>query len=67
MHRDINQIASHKFDLLVIGGGINGAAISYLAADNGLSVAAECEQLDALPLQGSYQRWVQAMVGRSNG
>lgn len=39
MIRDINQIAKHKFDLLVVGGGINGAAISYLAADNGLSVA----------------------------
>ena len=39
MFRDIQQIAKHKFDLLVVGGGINGAAIAYLAAENGLSVA----------------------------
>ena len=39
MIRDCSQISNHKFDLLVVGGGINGAAISYLAAENGLSVA----------------------------
>ncbi len=39
MIRDISQINRHKFDILVVGGGINGAAIAYLAADNGLSVA----------------------------
>lgn len=39
MIRDIGQISRHKFDILVVGGGINGAAIAYLAADNGLSVA----------------------------
>ena len=39
MIRDISKISNHKFDILVVGGGINGAAIAYLAADNGLSVA----------------------------
>jgi glycerol-3-phosphate dehydrogenase len=39
MIRDIQQLAKHKFDLLVVGGGINGAAIASMAADNGLSVA----------------------------
>ncbi len=39
MIRDIQQLTRHKFDLLVVGGGINGAAISYMAADNGLNVA----------------------------
>lgn len=39
MIRDISLINRHKFDLLVVGGGINGAAIAYQAADNGLSVA----------------------------
>lgn len=39
MIRDISLINKHKFDLLVVGGGINGAAIAYQAADNGLSVA----------------------------
>lgn len=39
MIRDISQISRNKFDLLVVGGGINGAAIAYLGADNGLSVA----------------------------
>lgn len=39
MIRDISYISRHKFDILVVGGGINGAAIAYLAAENGLSVA----------------------------
>jgi glycerol-3-phosphate dehydrogenase len=30
---------SKHYDILVIGGGINGAAIAHVAADNGLSVA----------------------------
>jgi glycerol-3-phosphate dehydrogenase len=39
MIRDIQKLARHKFDLIVVGGGINGAAIAHMAADNGLSVA----------------------------
>ncbi|MBL8014479.1 MAG: glycerol-3-phosphate dehydrogenase/oxidase [Candidatus Omnitrophica bacterium] len=39
MIRDISHISRHKFDILVVGGGINGAAIAYLGAENGLSVA----------------------------
>lgn len=39
MVRDISYISRHKFDILIIGGGINGAAIAYLAAENGLSAA----------------------------
>jgi glycerol-3-phosphate dehydrogenase len=38
MLRDITQFTKQKFDLLVVGGGINGAAIAYMAADNGLRV-----------------------------
>jgi glycerol-3-phosphate dehydrogenase len=39
MKRDLDQLSSQQFDLLVIGGGINGAAVANLAAFNGLKVA----------------------------
>jgi len=39
MKRNIDKLSQDYFDLLVIGGGINGAAITNLAALNGLSVA----------------------------
>ena len=39
MIRDIERLATTKYDLLVIGGGINGAAIAHIAAKRGLKVA----------------------------
>ena len=39
MIRDIKKFPQGLYDLLVIGGGINGAAIAHLAALNGLKVA----------------------------
>jgi glycerol-3-phosphate dehydrogenase len=39
MHRDLNQLASRAFDLLVVGGGIYGLTIACDAAQRGLSVA----------------------------
>jgi glycerol-3-phosphate dehydrogenase len=39
MKRDLNRLADHHFDLLVIGGGITGACIARDAAMRGLSVA----------------------------
>jgi glycerol-3-phosphate dehydrogenase len=39
MKRDLNQLASQKYDLLVIGGGIYGACIAWDATLRGLSVA----------------------------
>ncbi len=39
MNRDLDQLASHTFDLLVVGGGIYGLTIAYDAAQRGLSVA----------------------------
>jgi glycerol-3-phosphate dehydrogenase len=39
LKRDLPRLASTKFDLLVIGGGIYGLAIAYDAALRGLSVA----------------------------
>jgi len=39
MIRDIKQLTATQFDLLVIGGGINGAVLSYMASLSGLSVA----------------------------
>ncbi len=39
MQRDLNRLANETFDLLVIGGGITGAAIARDAALRGLKVA----------------------------
>ncbi|MCA9407295.1 MAG: glycerol-3-phosphate dehydrogenase/oxidase, partial [Candidatus Omnitrophica bacterium] len=39
MIRDIQKLKEGPFDLLVIGGGINGSAIANLAADAGLRTA----------------------------
>src|SRR6266508_5140949 len=39
MNRDLDQLASQTFDLLVVGGGIYGLAIAYDAAQRGLAVA----------------------------
>jgi len=39
MIRDISRLSKNKYDLIVVGGGINGAAVAYLAADCGISVA----------------------------
>jgi len=37
--RDTSRLKGNSFDLIVVGGGINGAAIAYLAASCGASVA----------------------------
>ena len=39
MIRDTSRLSNSKFDLIVVGGGINGAAIANLAAASGASVA----------------------------
>ena len=39
MKRNLHRLASETFDLLVIGGGINGVATAWDAAQRGLSVA----------------------------
>ena len=39
MNRDIKRLTQKVFDLVVVGGGINGAAISHMAANAGLKVA----------------------------
>src|ERR1700720_4801203 len=39
MRRDLNRLSNEVFDLLVIGGGITGAAIARDASLRGLSVA----------------------------
>lgn len=39
MERNINKFSQGQYDVLVIGGGINGAAVAHLAALNGLRVA----------------------------
>jgi glycerol-3-phosphate dehydrogenase len=37
--RDLGALASREFDLLVVGGGISGAAVAWDAAQRGLDVA----------------------------
>jgi glycerol-3-phosphate dehydrogenase len=39
MERNIGRFSKNTYDLLVVGGGINGAAIAHLAAKRGLKVA----------------------------
>jgi len=39
MKRDIPKLAREQYDVLVIGGGINGAAIAHTASLNGLKTA----------------------------
>lgn len=39
MHRDLSSLARSEFDLVVIGGGICGAAVAWDAAQRGLAVA----------------------------
>ena len=39
MPRDISRFEKGQYDLIVVGGGINGAAIANIAAESGLKVA----------------------------
>ena len=39
LKRHIEELTGKKFDLIIIGGGITGAAVAYIAAARGLSVA----------------------------
>src|SRR6185295_18963670 len=39
MIRDLDRLAGHTFDVLVVGGGIYGLTMAYDAAQRGLSVA----------------------------
>lgn len=39
MKRDIQKFTKEQYDVLVIGGGINGAAIAHMSALNGLKTA----------------------------
>lgn len=39
MHRNFEKFSKIQYDLLVIGGGINGAGIAYLAQEHGLKTA----------------------------
>jgi len=39
MQRDIQKFTQKAYDVLIVGGGINGAAIAHMAALNGLKVA----------------------------
>lgn len=39
LKRHIEKLTGKKFDLIIVGGGITGAAVAYIAAARGLSVA----------------------------
>ena len=39
MQRDLSKFTHGTYDVLIVGGGINGAAIAHMAALNGLKVA----------------------------
>jgi glycerol-3-phosphate dehydrogenase len=39
LKRHIEELTGKKFDLIIVGGGITGAAVAYIAAARGLSVA----------------------------
>ena len=39
MHRDLNKLSQETYDLLIIGGGINGLATAWDAVLRGLKVA----------------------------
>ena len=39
MNRNVERLANHKFDVLVVGGGIHGAITAWDAALRGISVA----------------------------
>src|SRR5262245_29538100 len=39
MTRDLDRLTARTFDLLVVGGGIDGLTIAYDAAQRGLAVA----------------------------
>ena len=39
LRRYIEEGKQDRFDLVIIGGGITGAAVAYIAAARGLSVA----------------------------
>jgi glycerol-3-phosphate dehydrogenase len=39
LKRYIEEVAGNEFDLIIIGGGITGAAVAYIAAARGLTVA----------------------------
>ena len=39
LKRFIEEKSTEKFDLIIVGGGITGAAVAYIAASRGLSVA----------------------------
>lgn len=39
LSRDLEALAGHAFDVLVVGGGIHGLAVAYDAAQRGLSTA----------------------------
>lgn len=39
LKRHIEELTGKRFDLIIVGGGITGAAVAYIAAARGLSVA----------------------------